>query len=200
MRGVPNVVRSAFGIKFSTTPPPVEVVRPAHCPNCGEPSLPVGGPVQLHGHGVRARQLRGPVAPTASPSTETCWVRRYICQVCQVGCTVVPPTALPRRLFSACAIALAFGLWGLERRPAAEVRFRVSPWRITGVAANGAWSSLRRWARAVRTGLLFKGVRPSPAAFSLRQVAARAASTLAACADSTAGPLAHRAFQGALVP
>jgi hypothetical protein len=200
MRGVPNVIRSPFGSKFSSTPPPVGAVRPAHCPNCGEPSQPVGGPVQLHGHGVRVRQLRGPVTPTAAPSTETCWVRRFLCQLCEVGCTVGPATVLPRRLFSACAIALALGWWGLEQRPAAEVRSGVSPWSVVGEASYGGWSSLRRWARAVRAGRLFKGVRPSPNDFSLRQVAARAASTLAASAESTTGPLSHQAFQGALAP
>jgi hypothetical protein len=198
MRGIPNLIRSSFGSKFSPTPPSVETVRPSHCPNCGEPSLPVGGPVQLHGHGVRFRQLRGPVAPTATPSTETCWVRRFLCQVCEVGCTVGPATVLPRRLFSACAIALALGLWGLGQRTAADVRSVVSPWSVIGEASSGGWSSLRRWAHAVRAGHLFEGVRPSPDAFSLRQVAARAASTLAAFADSTAGPLSYQAFQGAL--
>ena len=129
-----------------------------------------------------------------------CWVRRFLCQVCGVGCTAVPVTVLPRRLFSACAIGLALGLWGLALRPAAKVRLQVSPWGITGATAQGTWSSLRRWARAVRDGQLFERVRPSPDNFSLRKVAARAASTLAACAESTAGPLWHRAFLGALAP
>ena len=200
MRGIPNVIRSPVGGKFSSTPPSVEAVRPSHCPNCGELSLPVGGPVQLHGHGVRSRQLRGPATPSGPPSMGACWVRRFLCQLCGVGCTVVPATVLPRRLFSACAIGLALGLWGLALRPAGKVRLQVSPWSITGATAEGTWSSLRRWAGAIRNGQLFETVRPSPETFSLRQVAARAASTLAACTESTAGPLWHRAFLGALAP
>jgi hypothetical protein len=42
---------------------------------------------------------------------------------------------LPRRLFSACAIALALALFGLSQLPLHAVRNRVSPWRTVGATA-----------------------------------------------------------------
>ncbi len=90
-------------------------------------------------------------------------------------------------------------LWGVERLVPGEVRARLSPWRIPGVAAAAGWASLRRWARAVREATLFTCVRALPDGASLRAVAARAATTLAAYALSVAEalPIPTRAFMGA---
>ena len=41
--------------------PTVEQARPACCPHCGRAGHPVGGLVGLVGHGVRQRQMRGPL-------------------------------------------------------------------------------------------------------------------------------------------
>jgi len=200
MRGIPNFVQSLIEFKFwLAQPPPVGEARPTHCPCCGIASRPVGMPLQLHGHGARQRQLRGPAAPWARPSLVLCWVRRYLCQTCGQGCTVGPSDIAPRKLFSACAIALALGLWGLAGLPAREVRRQVSPWSVVGINAHSTWRSLRRWARAVRDQQLFK-VRRTPEAFSLRQIAARAASTLAARGRIQSLPLPQLAFFGALAP
>jgi hypothetical protein len=78
------------------------------------------------------------------------------------------------------------------------VRARVSPWRIVGAAVIG-WSSLGRWAKAIRARTLFAQVRPAAAETSLRDVAQRAAVALAGHASSSADglPLATRAFLGA---
>ncbi len=43
--------------------PSVQEARPGQCPHCEVASRPVGGPLNLHGHGVRDRQLRGPLDP-----------------------------------------------------------------------------------------------------------------------------------------
>ena len=81
----------------------------------------------------------------------------------------------------------------------AKVRASVSPLRIVGATAARGWASLRRWAKAVRTGALFDCVRGSGERTRLREVAARAAATLAAYAPSCADalPISTLAFLGA---
>jgi hypothetical protein len=153
----------------------------------------------LHGHGLRARDQWGPVDATAPPDVTDVLARRYECQACGAVLLVVPGGVLRRRLYSAAAIALALAVWSIEEQAPAEARARVSPWRLVGPAGAAAWASLRRWARAVRVGRLFPMVRELPDGATLRQVAARAATTLAALApSSTEGlPLGSRAFLGA---
>ncbi len=68
----------------------------------------------------------------------------------------------------------------LSPLPPAEVRRPVSPLRVVGATAAAGWASLRRWCRAVRAQQLFTAVRALPADATLREVAARAATTLAA--------------------
>jgi hypothetical protein len=179
--------------------PTVDDARPGTCPRCGAASRRAGGGITLHGHGVRRRDQWGPPAAAAPPIAGEVTGRRYRCTACGALLVVLPRGVLPRRLYSAAAIALALALWSVEHCAPAEVRARVSPWRIVGAAAAGGWASLRRWARAVRGGALFAGVRASPGEAGLREVAGRAATTLAAYAPSHADglPLATRAFVGA---
>jgi hypothetical protein len=75
----------------------------------------------------------------------------------------------------------------------------VSPWRILGLAAAAGWASLRRRARAVREATLLTCMRTLPDGASLRAVAVRAATMLAAYALSVAEalPISTRAFMGA---
>ncbi|WP_242396385.1 hypothetical protein [Anaeromyxobacter oryzisoli] len=125
-------------------------------------------------------------------------LRRYRCQRCGSVVVVGPRGLLRRRLYSAGAVALALALYGLAALPPAEVRRRVSPLRIVGVTAAAGWASLRRWSRAVCAGRLFPVVRQLPADATLRQVAARAATTLAAYAPSSGGlAVESAAFLGA---
>jgi hypothetical protein len=103
-----------------------------------------------------------------------------------------------RRLYSAGAIALALAHYGVAGMAPAEVRRRVSPLRIVGPTAAAGWASLGRWARAVRARRLFPAVRALPAETTLRQVAARAATTLAAYAPGVEGlTIESAAFLGA---
>jgi hypothetical protein len=152
----------------------------------------------LHGHGLRSRDQWGPADANAQPEVIEVLGRRYECQACGAVLLVVPGGILRWRLSSAAASALALAVWSLEEKAPAEVRRRVSPWRVVGPAAAGAWASLPRWAGAVRGGRLFPGVRVLPADTRLRQVAAHTATTLAALAPSTAErlPLVTRAFLG----
>jgi hypothetical protein len=125
--------------------------------------------------------------------------RRYRCQPCKAVIQVVPRSVLRRRLYSAAAVGLALALWAVERLAPPAVRRRVSPWRVVGATAARGWTSLRRWARAVRSGDLFREVRASAPGVTLREVAARAATTLAAMAPSSSEslPVVTRAMLGA---
>src|SRR5687768_17558971 len=85
--------------------PSAEAARPARCPACSAPSRPVGAAVVLVGHGLRDRQVRGPLEPAGPPTEITIQVRRYRCRACRAIVVVVPRGVAHARLFSLCAIA-----------------------------------------------------------------------------------------------
>ena len=126
-------------------------------------------------------------------------LRRYRCRSCFAIVTVGPLGLMRGWLFSAPAIAWALALYGLGSVSAAEVRRRVSPWSIIGATSAATWASLKRWIRAVRAGRLFAAVRRCPACWRPRQVAERAATTLAALAipSDRDPPLDHQVWHGA---
>ena len=195
-----SVVRSALDCKsWQQRLPTVDEARPARCPCWGAASCPVGEPLQLHGHGTRERQLRGPGDPDEPATTIVITARRYRCVPCHAVILVVPCEVLPGRLYSAAAIAFALALWGLIGAAAAEVRQRICPATILGYAAAASWATLRRWAQAVARGELFPSATKPGSGSSLRRVAASAAAALAARADPTTRGLSieRRAFLGA---
>lgn len=177
-------------------PPSVEAARPDHCPVCATPSRPTGDRLAVRGHGLRRRQPSGPQEPDGPPTSVVVLARRYRCVVCRAVIVVVPCELLPRRQYSACAIGLAVALYGVAHLHAADVRQRVSTWEADRAVG---WITLRRWLRSVRAGGLFPGIRRCPAEWTLRQVAERTATTLAAWAPpSLSGlPLPAQAFHGA---
>lgn len=156
--------------------PPVARVRPARCPCCGGASREPGRALKLHGHGLRERQLRGPVERWGRPRIVVISVRRYRCQRCAAVITVAPRGVPARRLFSLPAIALALWLYGAQRQPPAAVRGAVSPW-WAGATAARSWEQLRRWIGAVRAGRLLGGL-PAAAGEGPREVATRATMAL----------------------
>ncbi len=173
-------------------------MRPGQCPACNVPSRPAGGTLGLHGHGLRERHQWGPAAPGGVALLVGILLRRFRCLSCGAVVIVVPRGVLRHRLYSAGAVALALTLYGVEGLAPAEARARVSPLRIIGPTAAAGWASLRRWSRAVRAGRLFPVVRALPAEATLRRVAARAATTLAACAPGAEGfSIESAAFLGA---
>lgn len=143
---------------------------------------PAGGRLWLWGHGLRVRQQRGPLESHGDPVETALRVRRYQCQACDAVIVVVPRGVIARRLYNARAIGLALALFGVVGKTVRAVRRRVSPWGTVGPSAYGSWLTLRRWIKAIRERRLFPIVRRSPATFTARQVAERAAVTLAACA------------------
>lgn len=199
-RSKQTIVRSAIDVKtWLARVPSVEEVRPGQCPRCAAASRPVGRGLQIWGHGLRDRQRRGPLEPLGDPVEVTLRVRRYLCRPCRAVIVVVPLGVVAGRLFAAAAIGLALTLFGVDGLPLSKVRQRVSPWRRVGASAHGSWLAVRRWVRAIREGRLFASVRHSPARFTARQVAERAAMTLGALAPPSLADeaIVQRVFAGA---
>jgi hypothetical protein len=156
--------------------------------------------VQLWGHGLRARQVRGPLAFGEDPDLVTVEGRRYQCQICEALIIVEPCSVLRYRHFSASAIVMALALFGLEGASAAQVRRRVSPWRTVGHAACRGWVTLHRWIDVARQGRLLPAMRHR-AAGDDRGVAARVARAVASRAPPPwDASVAARAFAGAALP
>jgi len=156
--------------------------------------------VQLWGHGLRARQVRGPLAFGDTPDLVTVDGRRYQCQACEAVMIVEPRSVMRYRHFSASAIAMALALFGVEGASAIQVRRRVSPWRTVGHAACRGWVTLHRWIDVARQGELLPGMRHR-AAGDDRGVAARVARAVASRAPPPwDAPVAARAFAGAALP
>ena len=155
-----SVIRVAVPIKaWFVQIPSVDEIRPAHCRGCGAPSRPVGGPLNVHGQGLLARQVRGVLDVDGEPGVRVLMVRRYECQRCGAVMTVVPAELLAGRQYSGPSIALALHLWlvlGLADRVVCR---RVCAWRVRGRCARG-WAQLYRWAR--KASLLFALPRPVP--------------------------------------
>src|SRR5487761_2369842 len=124
----------------------------------GAASRPLGGAMGLWGHGLRDRQMRGPVAADTAPATAVVRARRYRCRHCKVTLAVLPRGSLARRHYSAGAIVLACALYGMLGETLASTRGRISPWR----SVEAGWPALERWLRAVERGVLFPRVRPWP--------------------------------------
>ena len=149
----------------------------------------------VHGDGTRERQVRGPATADAAPTMASVLCRRYQCQRCGACMLVVPREILPRRLYTACAIGVALAMWALLGATETVVQGRISPFAVVGAAACGSWVTLRRWAADTARGRLFGTSRASPADFTLRQHAERAAAALEALAPAGLRG-AHAAFAG----
>lgn len=179
--------------------PSVSSVRPPRCLGCGVASRPLGKKLVVHGDGTRERQVWGPAGSDVPSMLTAIDARRYECQRCGACMLVVPRELLPRRRYTASAIAMALALWALLGATEAAVRARVSPYAIVGDAAIDSWVTLRRWTRDTATGRLFSSSRPPPpASFTLRQHAERAAAALAALAPGTGMRVDEAAFAGAV--
>jgi len=110
--------------------------------------------------------------------------------------TVVPRQVVPRRHFSAGAIAIALFVFGSERSPAAVAAERIGSW----ARGTGAWRVLRRWIDAVDEGRLFRRVRAALPDWSPRRRAARTAVAIGALVPAMfAATELGRVFEGAAV-
>lgn len=190
-----GIVYSAVDVKkWAEVIPGVEAVRPGCCSQCGAPSRPLGAALVVVGHGLRARQVRGPADAHGVPEIRTLHVRRYRCRLCGGLTTVLPRGLTARRHYSASAIGLSLCLYGMQRLSVGETRWRVCAWRFGFDPER--WTTLSIWVAAIEQGRLFAQVRPCPATFSVRERAERAAATLCGLALE-AGTLEEQAFEGA---
>lgn len=133
--------------------------------------------------------MRGVLAPEETPQFHTIRVRRYRCAHCHATCTVVPLDVRSRKHFGAVTIALALALYGALQRSLRTVYATLNPTKIRGDSARG-WDSVLRWIAHVTE--LFPEVRESPSEWSSRQIAERAASTLAAKVRDESLPIPSR--------
>lgn len=192
--------RTSISVKvwMAETPSP-EAVRPPRCLACGVPSRPVGGGLNLYGHGLRDRVLLGPTLSEGPPRDVVIRARRYRCQVSTCGAVIlaVPCGVLARRRYSASAIGLALALWGICSLTGPQVRKRVSTSTIVGIAALGRWMTLSRWAEAA-TRRLFPKLGLVAAGSTRRATADRVATALVGHAHSADrhAPLESRAWLG----
>lgn len=173
-------------------PPTVEAARPRSCADCGAAGRPVGGPVVLHGHGLRDRQVRGPLTVGGATTETVIGCRRYRCTWCGAVATVVPRGIEPRRHYGRAAICLALALWSLAGWKTIAVRRRLSTWSISTATS---WRTLRRWASAAGAGAwpwcqAAAGLAPLAAAARAAQIAAGRAPPM------TPGPTWEQAYAG----
>ena len=172
-------------------PPTVDEARPARCRRCDASAHGTHQRLGLHGHGLRERQLRGPIDVDARATITILRVRRYRCSACGTTTTVVPREVSHRRLFSRSAIALSVALWSVVRWTSTAVRARVSPWRVRGPGARG-WPAMRAWVDDLRSDAAFV----IPTSWTRRQAALRIAQVLGGFVPEIADPIAA-AFAGA---
>lgn len=144
------------------------------------------------GHGLRDRQVRGPLAPDDPPRTRVLRVRRYLCRRCGAVLVVLPRGVVARRHFAATAIAWAFALVGLLGRTQASAWAAVSGWG----EPRSRWITFARWAAAAVEGRLFGVVR---GAGSSRTGPAARVATVIRSMSPVRGILADEVFAGALV-
>lgn len=146
------------------------------------------------GHGLRDRQVRGPLAPDDPPRTRLVRVRRYLCRRCGAILVVLPRGVVARRHFAAAAIAWAFALIGLLGRTQAIAWAAVSAWG----EPRSRWITLARWASAVGDGRLFGAVRGIARGAPLTGLAARVATVIRSMSP-VRGNVAEEVFAGALI-
>lgn len=186
-----RIVHHKLGVKgWLASPPTAESARPGSCVVCGEASRPTGGGLGLHGHGLRDRQVRGPLDSDSLPTWVVIACRRYTCTACDAILMVVPRGIASRRHYGHAAIAMALALWAIVGAPIGEVRRRVCAWRITDESST-RWPALERWARAARDVLGDGGL-------SLVAAASRAAQTAIGRAppEARGAPRWAQAFAG----
>ncbi|NJM54608.1 MAG: hypothetical protein HC841_00555 [Verrucomicrobiae bacterium] len=139
-----SIVRSDLDIKFWLDgAPDINAVRPAVCPCCQATGGALGGRFNLVGHGVRLRQLRGPLSP-GDPSTErVLFARRFRCRNCSSVVLVAPRVVVPGRHYAAPAIAGAFARFGVRRERPAQVEgaTRGAVRGASTIAGGGRWTA-----------------------------------------------------------
>jgi hypothetical protein len=191
-----HVVHSDIVVKFWVREmPSVERARPKCCPRCHIGSRPIGERLQVVGHGLRDRQVRGCIDPDGAAAMVIIRVRRYRCLACAAVITVVPAGVAIRRHFGAGSLGLALALFG-GGSSARQVRSHLGG---LGAPETHGWVTLRRWTAALARGALLPRLGPVSLPRS-RPRAARAAAIIATYAppSTSSASFALQAFEGAV--
>lgn len=100
--------------------PPVDDVRPCHCPHCGATAKKADR-IVLEGHGVRQRPVVVARLEEGQPALrrETCWARRYLCNACGRSSLVLPQGVIHGQLFSIPALVIIWLQLGILSAPVA---------------------------------------------------------------------------------
>jgi len=140
-----------------------------------------------------------PGGPGDGPVELVLFLRRFRCRNCGSVVTVAPREVVTRRRYSACAIALALVLFGVDRLSSGRVLERLKPGGPQGYDQR-RWRVLDRWVSAMREGRVFRLRHPPPCeAPTVRSAAAIFARQLAAFSRKFAGPLEELAVDGAMM-
>jgi hypothetical protein len=121
--------------------PSREKTRPTHCVLCGQAARNADGTLQVVGHGMYSRQVRG----LTKDNWIVVWIQRFLCLTCGCTMSLLPDWLLPWRWYAAPAIAEALYRHCILQESAVSIGVRFGrPDDATD------WKSLRRW----RTQLL----------------------------------------------
>lgn len=118
--------------------PSLDKLRPIYCPNpkCGVPARNSEGILQLVGHGVYLRQVRG----LTEVGWIEIWIRRFRCLVCGCTMSVLPDWLHPWRWYAAPVILEALYRHCILGETACSIGKRF------GRPSDATeWRSLRRW-------------------------------------------------------
>jgi len=122
----------------SADAPPPEKIRPKYCvnPKCRAPARDAAGVLQLVGHGLYRRQVRG----LTQAGWIEIWIRRFLCMVCGHAISVLPDWLHPWRWYAAPVIVEALYRHCNLGETACSIGVRFG--RPAGATE---WRSLRRW-------------------------------------------------------
>jgi hypothetical protein len=116
--------------------PSIESLRPKFCVVCGEPARTREGVLQLVGHGLYCRQVRG----VSDAAWMVIWVRRFLCLACGHTTSRLPDWLHPWRWYGATVIIEA--LW--RHCVLGESAGRIGA-RFGRPPEAAGWLSLLRW-------------------------------------------------------
>src|SRR5262245_2921764 len=83
------------------------------------------------GHGLRARAIEGPLAPSGGPVVLDVMTRRYRCRACDAILVVVPARRLPTKQKRSPLNGSSCQLFTIANRPSCPRRTSIAPTRGT---------------------------------------------------------------------
>jgi hypothetical protein len=122
----------------SADAPSLGWLRPQHCVFSGQAARNAEGILQLVGHGIYARQVRG----LSDRAWIMIWVRRILCLACGHTMSLLPDWLHPWRWYAGTVIVEALFRHCILQQSAAAIGARFGrPAKAT------EWKNLRRWRR-----------------------------------------------------